>query len=130
MVASLRRSLILLLLLLQSAAPLLHAHVGEQFQFCGGLHLPALEAFNSADDPQHQALSGHQNDWSQIVELGTAIKLTAIDSAAPMALLPDTCLVVPGASPCLLSVNFSPQPAHLHLAPPFLSANISRAPPF
>lgn len=128
MVASLRRSLIILLLLLQTAAPLVHAHVGEQFRFGGGLHLPTLESLNG-EQHDHLSTAGQFEDWSQIVELGLAIKLPVIDASVVAALLPDSYLVVLPPKPCLLPVNFSPQPANLHLPPPFLSANVSRAPP-
>lgn len=129
MVASLRRILILLLLLLQTVAPLVHAHVGGQFQFGGGLHLPMLEALNHDFGDSHLAATEHRDDWSQTVELGSAIKLPAIDANPPLALLPNTNLGFLPPSPLQLLVNFSPHKANQNPTPPFLSANISRAPP-
>lgn len=129
MVAPLRRFLILLLLLLQTVAPLVHAHIGEHGRYVRGLHLPVLEAFSNGADETGQTATGDMGEWTQIVELGSAIKLTALDYSPPALLLPDTSLAVFPPSPCLMPVNFSPQPTDLDPPPPFLCTNISRAPP-
>ncbi len=47
---ALRFFLIIILILLQGLAPLVHAHVGEDFQ-AGNLHLPSLEAYTHIAHP-------------------------------------------------------------------------------
>jgi hypothetical protein len=46
MIAVLRKNLVLLLVMLQLVAPLVHAHIGSN-SFSQGLHIPGLEAYRS-----------------------------------------------------------------------------------
>lgn len=130
MVASLRQFLILLLVLLQTAAPLVHAHVGGHTAMTGGLHLPELEMYRVSGKDVAKIVTVQQiNDHSAIVALGSAIRLPKIDPNAQPALLAARGLVFCSPSPTVEPVNFSPHQPSVYTTPAFLSANICRAPP-
>ena len=76
MVASLRHFLILLLVLLQVAAPLVHAHVGDSMSG-HGLHLHEFEMLQVKPHQQSFANLDYQARavQSAIVEVGSAIKI-------------------------------------------------------
>jgi hypothetical protein len=70
-----RNVLVLLLVLLQLFAPLVHAHVDKHFS-TAGLHLPGLEihAFAKNDAPVVQALPCVYSNNNLIVSIDTGIK--------------------------------------------------------
>lgn len=118
------------LLLLQVAAPLVHAHVGRD-AMQGGLHLHEFEALHidHDEDPGFMAVDHDLQIQNSIVNLGSAIKQQQwLDRLTPvfylmLSLVPDLAIMRQ-----IDAVNFSP---HIPLfAPdPLLSHNPSRAPP-
>lgn len=131
MVATLRQFLIVFLVALQVAAPLVHAHVGNN-TLHGGLHLHEFEQIHrpSADSYSGARVSsGHQlGSTDVIVELGSILKSNqATDDAPAQAFLPsDFSSFSPGisANTDLVSSDV-PKP----IVEVFLSQNPSRAPP-
>jgi len=75
MVAFLRHFLIVLAVLLQSAAPLVHAHIGGEVSL-RGLHLHEFETLHmAAHGVSLEKIAGHAVDAeSCIVDLGSAMK--------------------------------------------------------
>lgn len=130
MVASLRQFLIVLLVLLQMAAPLVHAHVGNHASGVSGVHLPELEQLRNAGDATAALVTvQHIDSLSAIVGLGSAIKLPKVDdNMLPTVLLTCNFAFCP-PSPSVERVNFSPHRPQLVQTPTFLSDNICRAPP-
>jgi len=128
MLAPLRQFLIVLLVLLQTAAPLVHAHVGDQASSSGGLHLPELEMLKVGADGTVKLVSvQHVDSMTAIVALGSGIKLAKID---PQAIAYAELVIAPRPqADCAELINFSPHPRPLISDQPFLSDNISRAPP-
>lgn len=128
MVAFLRQFIVVLLVLLQFAAPLVHAHVDES-GLARGLHLHEFEALHVKPD----ALLVTATDYSAsspyaIVELGQLIEVRqhAEDFSAVYYLHGDD---VPFVDQRMVgTINFSP---HVSVCPtePCLSQNPSRAPP-
>jgi len=131
MVALIRQFLVLLLVLLQFAAPLVHAHIDEMGGK-NGFHLHEFESItlpsDSWLDSTHAYSVGVQ---SAIVELGTAIQHQPSelddDDATALYYLTELVAALPTRQ-CLKAINFSPQQAHFK-TPHFLSQNLSRAPP-
>lgn len=129
MVALIRQFLVLILVLLQFAAPLVHAHIGESAPV-GGLHLHEFEnlhlqrtaAFTQAGFDQASCVQ------SAIVELGCAIKLKSPndDLAADCCLPSDTLVWV--SLTVLKVINFSPHQAG-NLSAPAYNQHPTRAPP-
>lgn len=128
MLAPLRQFLIVLLVLLQTAAPLVHAHVGDHASPMGGLHLPEWEMLKvGADGTIKFASVQHVDSMTAIVELGSAIKLPKVD---PHALAYAELVISPRPqADCAERINFSPHRLPVVCDQPFLSDNISRAPP-
>lgn len=129
MVAFLRHFLIVLAVLLQSAAPLVHAHIGGEVSL-RGLHLHEFETLHMASHGMSLEKSiGHSVDAeSCIVDLGSAIKLQKItDDSAPVFYVFDNASRIMDSRNAKI-VNFSP---HIpgFVPEPFLSDNTSRAPP-
>lgn len=127
MVAFFRQFLVVLLVLLQFAAPLVHAHVDET-SLGHGLHLHEFEGLHfKADAVVMASLTVHDAAQSVIVEVGSAIKIQQpAQDAMDFALLYE-----PGFWPTqriVERVNFSPHPQP-SVSEPFLSQNLSRAPP-
>lgn len=128
MVAFLRQFLVVLLVLLQGAAPLVHAHTGGDVSQ-RGLHLPEFETLRLAADSMSLAAADHSvTAESCIVDVGSAIKRQhTADDSAPIFYLP-------GNGPGLAFtrdtgiVNFSPYTTGF-IPEPFSSHNTSRAPP-
>ncbi|TCV76946.1 hypothetical protein EDE11_13029 [Methylomonas methanica] len=117
------------LLLLQVAAPLVHAHVGKDAA-PGGLHLHEFEVLHiDHDSPGFMAVDHDLQIQNSIVNLGSAIKQQQLLDR----LTPVFYLIVSAAPDFAImrqidAVNYSP---HIPLfAPePLLSHNPSRAPP-
>jgi hypothetical protein len=127
MVAFFRQFLVVLLVLLQFAAPLVHAHVDES-SLGHGLHLHEFEGLHFKADTMVMArLTVHDAAQSAIVEVGSAIKIQPpANDIADYALFSEftfwpTQLLVE-------KINFSPH-QHPPVSEPFLSQNLSRAPP-
>lgn len=130
MVAPLRQFLIMLLVMLQMAAPLVHAHVGSDASAISGLHLPELEMLRLGPDGAIKLASiQHVYSMSAIVELGSAIKLPKLDpNDLPLLYAESAILSLPQVQ-CVERINFSPHHQPVVSNQPFLSDNISRAPP-
>lgn len=129
MVAYLRQFLVVFLVMLQFAAPLMHAHTDHNAEQ-RGLHLFEFEALQAASD--EAVLIGADHDLqtqSAIVNLGSAIKQQPLlERHTPIfnltiSLMLDFAVIYRSAA-----VNFSP-PVLPFLPEPSLSQNTSRAPP-
>jgi hypothetical protein len=111
MLPHLRKTLILVLAMLQFFAPLLHAHTGDK-NFNQGLHLPGLESYLALQDAP--VLKNVNVEWDAeglLVMVDTGIKSTQDISVASIdndfALLPSNQLQV--SSLPETDNNFSPQ---------------------
>ncbi|ANE57413.1 hypothetical protein [Methylomonas sp. DH-1] len=128
MVAYLRQFLVVLLVLLQTAAPLVHAHVGGDTGGCG-IHLHGLEGLQS--DPDHAELQSLRHDMQHqaaVVNVGSAIKL----SLDRERFNPAPFLLPASAVPRLKStVGRAYHPSRTSPPPtaPIPADNASRAPP-
>ncbi|WAR45060.1 hypothetical protein [Methylomonas rapida] len=128
MVAYPRLFLVLLLVVLQVAAPLVHAHV-DDIGAKRGLHLHEFEALHLKAD----ALFSAADDYfaavqSAIVEVGAAIKIQQTEqSDAPVYCLNGDLPALP-EQPVLDAINFSPHRLE-RITEPFLDQYPSRAPP-
>ncbi len=134
MILVMRRYLLVLLVLLQMIAPLVHAHSGSDFARFG-LHLPNLEVYTVADNqssPAFQSLDYLASLDDAIVSISTGIQNTQSDSNDLLPLLyfsPSPFVFSPALVSC--EINFSPQTTpsfktlyhspHSPRAPPFLS---------
>ena len=128
MVAFFRRFLVVLLVLLQNAAPLVHAHTGGDVSQ-GGFHLYEFEALRFVADQVSMVSAGHGQDTeSCIVNVGSAIKQHQTSNDP----IPVFCLLggnpVASANRYAETVNFS---THLAGFVPqsFPNHNTTRAPP-
>lgn len=128
MVACLRLFLVLLLVLLQLVAPLVHAHAGgPDSQF--GIHLKGLESLTLA---QHDTVVSSQQHAmiadSAMIEVDSGIKrLKTRWIPFNIGLLAATLIVLspPTTAICLSTDTPTPHPT----APPGLQQHPSRAPP-
>ncbi len=129
MVAYLRQFLVVLLVLLQTAAPLVHAHVGGDADGCG-IHLHGLERLQS--DPDHSELQSLHHELQQhaaVVNVGSAIKrqidrdrFSPVPFLLPASLEPN---LQPAVDRPFCRSRTSPPPSA-----PIPADNASRAPPF
>ncbi|MGY6276783.1 hypothetical protein [Methylomonas sp. MgM2] len=127
MVAFSRQFLVMLLVLLQFAAPLVHAHVHD-LETSRGFHLHEFEALQFKSDTAFLSTLDYAGPiQSAVVEMGSAIKapqncqaLPPIYSGYDDAWLPKQYLVD--------IINFSPHET-VPIADPFLDHPSSRAPP-
>lgn len=128
MVAFLRHFLIVLAVLLQSAAPLVHAHIGGEASL-SGLHLHEFETLHLASHgPAFEHVGQSVDAESCIVDLGAAIKeQKTSDESAPFLYPFDTASTII-TSRIAKIVNFSPHSPGF-VPEPFVSSNTSRAPP-
>ena len=130
MVAFFRQFLVVLLVLLQNAAPLVHAHTGGVDVSQTGLHLYEFETLRLAADHLSMAATNHAiNTESCVVNVGSAIKQSqpAAISATPVFLLPANGPVLATARDALI-ISFAPHTTDFD-PQPILSHNSSRAPP-
>ncbi len=129
MVALIRLFLVLILVLLQFAAPLVHAHIGESAQV-GGLHLHEFENLHVHKTTAFaQARLDHASCvQSAVVELGSAIKLKSPigDLDADYCLISDSQGWV--LQPVLEEINFSPHQTG-NLTASAYNQHPTRAPP-
>lgn len=128
MVASLNQFLVVLLVLLQAASPLVHAHVGK-FAGHSGLHLHEFEKLQPLIDNAIQVSSDQQiSAPAAIVGLGSAIELTLADDdfSSVFYLYSNIRSFFP--HPEIAVVNFSP-PETSFVPEPSLNHNPTRAPP-
>lgn len=130
MVAYLRQILVMLLVLLQVLAPLVHAHIGDDTDQ-PGLHLSEFEAWHVGQDDGLGLMAVDQQLQSQsaVVNIGAAIK------HQPPFEQPATVLFLLGALCCLAArqlghtVGF-PSTRSRFAPSPLPSQHSSRAPPF
>lgn len=136
MVSTIRSSLIILLVLLQTVAPLVHAHTGGDFRNIGlgvsKLHVPGLETYVSFDSGTPSCFAAStMSVEGLIVGINTGIKQQDTDIAfsltdiycPPVAIAPLT----PPISP--LIIQATPLQAALLFGRPQVSAHTPRAPP-
>lgn len=129
MVAYLRQFLVMLLVLLQVAAPLVHAHVGKDASM-PGLHLHEFEVLHLGHDGAGLMAINHDlQSQNGIVDLGSAIKQQQLlDKLAPalflLAAFPSFAVERRASI-----INFPP-PISRFTPEPVLSHYGSRAPPF
>lgn len=128
MVAIGRQFLVLFLVVLQFAAPLVHAHIGEA-PAAAGLHLHEFESMQQQGQSQiAQSLGFIGSAQSAIVELGSAIKspASAGDIAADAYLPSAEARYV---QPALILIGRIPPPVVGLKASSFEKRPPSRAPP-
>ncbi len=129
MVAFFRQFLVVLLVLLQNAAPLMHAHTGQEGTQ-NGLHLYEFETLRLVVDHASVGTANFAQDTENfIVSIGSAIKHT--DSTLPAKLFFDLSYKESALAP-LIPADFLKLPLlitvfsyHFHL-----NRNQPRAPPF
>ena len=127
MVAYFRQFLVVLLVLLQFAAPLVHAHV-DAIGFGNGLHLHEFETLHLKSDALFSGVTDVASTVdSAIVELGSAINIQVLDDNSPDYYLHKDLLSLCGQI-LLENINFSPQNLPLFVEPS-LRFPLSRAPP-
>ena len=128
MVAYFRQFLVVLLVLLQFAAPLVHAHV-DDFGTGRGLHLHEFETLHIKSDSLFSNAPGYADAvQSVIVELGAAIKVpTSTEDVSPVYFVHSDFMQWP-VKYIVEAVNFSPH-ALIMVSEPFPSQNLTRAPP-
>jgi len=133
MVSTIRSLLIILLVSLQSVAPLVHAHTGGDFRSIGvsKLHVPGLETYVSSDSGMPSCLAASaMSVEGLIVGINTGIKqdvdiaCSVIDSyCPPVAIAPLT----PPISPLIIQATLLQ--VALLFGRPQVSAHAPRAPP-
>ncbi|PPD19509.1 MAG: hypothetical protein CTY23_11640 [Methylomonas sp.] len=79
----------MLLLLLQIAAPLVHAHVGYD-EIGSGPHLHEFESLVSLGHGDDVQMADRQHEMAMIVVIGSAIERQIADMDEPYAVLPDS----------------------------------------
>jgi hypothetical protein len=128
MVALLRQFLVVLLVLLQCAAPLVHAHTGGN-AYQSGLHIHEFESFSHvANEVALVAASQDSHADSVIVDIDSAIKHQSTDNDSITAFYLHSQISSFAISRQADTINFSTQP--LAFVPSFfISHNTSRAPP-
>lgn len=128
MVAFLRQFLVMSLVMLQFAAPLVHAHV-HGLGATRGLHLHEFETLKPKSDTASMAALDYTADGtdSAIVELGSAINSSQDLQAPPFIFCNfiDAWLIEPGL---IEVINFSPHAA-VFITQPVVDQHASRAPP-
>ena len=73
MIFTLQRSLIILLVLLQLVAPLVHAHSGQGVS-PEGIHLPGLEFVTSHENENILTISSHSQDHGAVISVSSGIQ--------------------------------------------------------
>ncbi|MGZ5000090.1 MAG: hypothetical protein ACXV7F_07305 [Methylomonas sp.] len=123
-----RQFLVVLLVLLQFAAPMVHAHAGGNVTQ-RGLHLHEFESLRLITDSPSLASADHSvNMQSCIVEVGSAIKQQqTLDQAVTFFYPVNDALGFAIARDARI-VNFSPHNAGF-IPKPVITHNTSRAPP-
>lgn len=127
MVAYCRQFLVVLLVMLQFAAPLVHAHV-DTIGSGNGLHLHEFETLHIKSEALFSAFTDVVSTAdSVIVELGSAIHVRALDDNSPDYYLHKDSVSLCGQA-LFESINFSPQNLPVIVEPSY-SLPPSRAPP-
>lgn len=129
MVALTRQLLVLLLVLLQFAAPLVHAHIGESASM-RGLHLHEFEnlRLQKSGNLAQTTLDHISCVQSAIVELGSAVKPRPSSNEVIAHYYPYRDELGLAVQPLLTVINFSPHEAG-NLPEPSYNQHPSRAPP-
>lgn len=127
MVALLRQFLVVLLVLLQNAAPLLHAHTDGNPTGARGIHFHAFETLaGTGRHASSQIAQGSHHCERGIVAIGSAIKPGVAGYACPPAVLPShAAIFAPSPSP---TAALPPQSTLPHPAT-YSGSHYSRAPP-
>lgn len=132
MIPSLQKFLVIVLVLLQFAAPLVHAHAHAGDEIVdSGLHVPGLESLSiGSSESETASIDRHVGYNHCIVSISSGIQLKYQASNDQSS---DAVLNQPGFSfrLALLDyfINFSPQPDQ-PLSSPFISQHSTRAPPY
>ena len=124
MPTSFKKALVIFLVVLQSIAPLVHAHTAVD-ELSSGLHMPGLEQFNAASDDDVLALFD-----TVVIDLDQGIEneATAVPDLVPYVLA-FIILELPNRFEMLdFEVAFSPPAKPLHDRPAS-SPQAPRAPP-
>ena len=127
MVAFPRQFLVMLLVLLQFAAPLVHAHIHD-LGTSRGLHLHEFETLQLKSDSSFMSTLDYAGPIpSAIVDLGAAINVAQDAEPAPAFyfLYADSLLA---AQYVVETINFSPHESAI-ITEPFLKQHSTRAPP-
>ncbi|MGR9116161.1 MAG: hypothetical protein ACU85E_10375 [Gammaproteobacteria bacterium] len=133
MLTALKKNLVIILALLQSIAPLVHAHTSEQTAVTG-LHIPGLEFYSDAQTlPEIQALAQALTDECLIIGIDSGIRQESGDCGADRQ-QDQVCLIGQDTltkHQVLLrhQVNFSPHRLHFLSLTFALSPLTPRAPP-
>jgi hypothetical protein len=106
-----RKSLIIVLAMLQLFAPLVHAHTGDK-NFNQGLHIPGLESYlKNQDAPVFQDVNANWDSEGLLVLVDAGIKnpqdISVVSAVSGFALLPSDQLQVTALPEN--DNNFSPQ---------------------
>lgn len=129
MVDYLRRFLVVVLVLLQVAAPLVHAHV-DNLGATTGLHLHEFETFQVNSTAFYSSFSD-KIGWTEsaIVDMGSAINSQSVEDLDQVFAIIQPEGLLWSAQSIHKAINFSPQNSCLILVPSSLSQHLSRAPP-
>lgn len=131
MIPALQKITILALVLLQFAAPLVHAHTG--MEIAGpGVHVPGLESWSvGAKEDSVSSSSGPYRTNNCLVAISSAIQQKQPVSVEPFGgyalSQPPVQTYVVSLDVCLL--NFSPHRNRI-IPSPLVSSHATRAPPF
>jgi hypothetical protein len=128
MVAFFRQFLVVLLVMLQNAVPLVHAHTGGDFSHTVGIHLYEFESLRLASNNSSVSSAGYGQDAeSCIVNVGSAIKTQVADQSCCSVILPIAGQSAPFG--CLVSTVIFPLSLADFVVSPRVNHNSSRAPP-
>lgn len=135
MVSIIRTSLLVLLVLLQSIAPLVHAHTGGfrgvDSDVSGGLHVPGLEIYLSADTSAQSSCFATVTPSAEGFAVGihSGIKHNHPDCHHANAVYLATAFLLPQATASPESTYFIRAAADIPQGQMLKSAHIPRAPP-
>lgn len=129
MISRLRKFLLIILVLLQFVAPLVHAHSDSKTAL-NGLHLPEFEVLLiHYDTPSLQLDNYHFDCEHAVVSIGSGIKDKKERLADDMSYDLQAILSIKRLMWLAFEINFSPQPVFVIENPSF-NPQSSRAPPF
>lgn len=128
-----KKSLILLLVLLQLIAPLIHAHVHHPHHFFkSGIHVPGLETFNISNSISANLVSESLIEDSLTISMASGIQYQSDDLDDRESFSDHFAWYLAIAAALNLSyrqISYSPPIQTVFLSQLFKQANSSRAPP-
>lgn len=127
MVSSLRHILVMTLLLLQIAAPLVHAHVGIR-SGSDGLHLHEFESLVASHHDTYVQSAEYRMDAGIAVTIGQAIKSQLSDSEWMPAIILPTDYVLPTVYQAVCIIRYDDR-TWFKFVNPVQKHNLTRAPP-